>query len=126
MTTAARTRDLLRRLGWRAEVVEHRRGRFLRVDLFGFADVEAFRPHPPGILLVQAYQRGKERQHVALTPQANKAIRDWVLSGGMFWHVVWYPPAPRRGRRTWEAEIVPYGLVGPLKGKRVTSMGNTP
>ena len=65
MTTAYRSKLWLEKNGWKAEVVEHRRGRF-RYDLFGAFDVMAIRKYPDGrgeVLLVQAFEDRDAKKH---------------------------------------------------------------
>jgi hypothetical protein len=116
VTTAARSRDLLRRMGYRAIVVEHRQGP-RRVDPFT-GDVLAIRPGE--IVLVQAYHRDAIKDHAHLVPGENEIVAAWVAAGGLYRHHVWHPPtrlAP------WRCTIVQYG--GPNHGPHgtVTSSG---
>lgn len=87
ITTAARSRDAMRKLGYDAEVVEHRRGRFIRVDLFGYADVIAYNGQE--IILIQAYHKKEEKKHKHLDITDPKIMK-WLLSGGKFEHHLWY------------------------------------
>lgn len=87
VTTAARSRDYMRKLGFIAEVVEHRVGSFIRKDLFDFADVLCYKPDE-GIILIQAYQKSATKEHDHLN-LSNEKIRWWTLSGGKFEHQIW-------------------------------------
>lgn len=49
-----RTLRYLAARGWDADLCEHKAGRFITKDLFGFADVFAVGPFPSDFLLVQA------------------------------------------------------------------------
>ena len=106
VTTAALSRDWLRKNGWIAEVVEHRAGNF-RHDMFGFADVMAYHPDK-SILLVQAYRKGAEKDHEKLTPEKNQFVKLWLASGGKFDHHVWSfdSKGMRNKRKTWHVEII--------------------
>lgn len=90
MTTSAKTIRWLRSLGYRAASVEQ----FVRVnqtqfrrDLFGFADIIAFRP-PDKIVLIQTTTRSNmasRRRKIISSIHAH----DWAWSGGEIWLVVW-------------------------------------
>ena len=95
----------MRKNGWKAQIVEIRHGIF-RNDLFTVADVLAFKCDQ-GILLVQAYLKGKEKDHQHLNID-NEIIRLWVQCGGKFEHHIWRQTNERhRGKRkTWKVERV--------------------
>ena len=103
----------MRKLGYTAEVVEHRRGSFIRVDLFGFADVFAFRMAtrvngilcPAEIILIQAYHATKDNilKHAMLHPSTNDMVSKWITSGGKFEHHYWTFRS-RNKRKYWEVE----------------------
>jgi hypothetical protein len=105
LTTAARSRDFLREAGFMAEVAEHRRGSFIREDLFGFADVMAY-CQDGGILLVQAYgfdARNMEK-HKDLVPGENEKIRGFLLAGGRFHHHIWHKHV-HGGQTMWDLDV---------------------
>lgn len=107
VTTAARSREYLRKAGYIAECVEHRLGSFIRKDLFGFADVLAYRPD--GIVLVQAYHKKEEIHHRHLLPDRNPSAKLWLESGGRYEHHLWHFKTKNK-RKYWELErrnIVP-------------------
>lgn len=103
-TTAARSRNYMRRLGYTAEVVEHRIGSFMRVDLFGVADVLAYKPGE-GIILIQAYRDSKstKRRHSHMNSEY-KHIKLWLQSGGRFQHHVW-KKTTKHGIPRWKVEV---------------------
>lgn len=101
VTTAARSRDFMRKLGFTAECVEHRRGSFVRVDLFGFGDALAYKKGV-GIILIQAYHKKEEKNHAHLLGD-NKKIREWINSGGIFEHHLWGFRSCK-GRKFWSVE----------------------
>jgi ribosomal protein S16 len=85
-TTAARSRDFMRKQGYIAECTEHRRGKFIRVDLFGYADVLAY--NGKEIVAVQAYHKKEEHKHASLTAN-DPRIEKWLQSGGRMEHHLW-------------------------------------
>ncbi len=101
-TTAARSVEAMRLAGFRAECVEHMRGSFIRVDLFKFADVIAYKPGE-GIILIQSYHKKEEAGHMGLNPISNPAIWDWMKSGGRFQHHQWSFKT-RHKRKFWTVE----------------------
>ena len=103
VTTASRSRDYLRKQNWTAECVEKKVFN-IRRDLFGFADVIAF-SQGRGILLVQAYVKGKEKAHEELTPTRNIVILNWIKSGGLFQHHIWSKVGKRGKRKHWEVSV---------------------
>lgn len=110
MTTAAKSRDYLRKQGWTAEVVEHRQGKF-RMDLFGIADVLAFKPGT-GILFVQAYQSGREKEH-AWIDRSNYVVEGLRDCDALVHHHIWKQvrPLKRDGtkskRKVWQVQVRP-------------------
>lgn len=101
-TTAARSVEYMKKLGFNAEAVEHMRGRYIRVDLFGFADVLAYKPGE-GIILIQAYHKKEFIKHAGLVPLVNKDIEAWIRSGGRFEHHLWSFKT-RHKRKFWSVE----------------------
>ena len=101
-TTAARSKDYKRKLGFRAEVVEHRRGRF-RHDLFDFGDVMAFGNRK--IIIIQAYLKSAMKLHQHLTPEGNSFVEEWVNNGGIFEHHIWSYTA-KKGRKKWDVKRI--------------------
>ena len=79
VTTARLSRDYMRKCGFTAETVEKRSGIF-RNDLFGVADVIAFKPNT-GIVLIQAYRKAAKKEHEHLNSE-HPIIKLWLLSGG--------------------------------------------
>lgn len=108
VTTASRSRDYLRQQGWIAEVVEHRAGNF-RQDLFQFADVMAY-GQSKGILLVQAYDKYRVKDHERLVPEKNNFIKLWIIAGGQFEHHIWSLErmTPKSKKKVWRVKRVPY------------------
>ena len=102
VTTAYRSVLAMRKLGFYSETVEHRLGRFIRKDLFGFADGIAFK-EGIGIILFQAYHKKETENHKHLNPNENKTISEWVKSGGIFEHHVWSFKI-KNGRKYWTME----------------------
>jgi hypothetical protein len=106
ITTASRSRDYMRGLGWLCENVEKRNGIF-RNDLFGFADVICYHKDK-GILLVQAYKKGRDKEHASLVPEKNKFIEVWLLAGGLFEHQVWSHMKKGGKRKFWSVFRINY------------------
>lgn len=104
VTTAARSRDFMRKRGYTAEVVEHRRGQFIRIDMFGIADVMAF--NDDTITLVQAYRADKEGidKHAHMDRE-HPIIKRWMQAGGMFEHHQWTFKT-KNGKKYWEVTIL--------------------
>ena len=106
-TTAARSRDYMRKLGFIAECVEHRRGSFIRVDLFGFADVLAYKgatvDSDGKIILIQAYHRKEEKNHAHFDKEHQKKIWQWLEAGGKFEHHLWSFKS-NNSRKYWSLE----------------------
>lgn len=102
VTTAARSRDFLRKLNYIAEVCEHRRTSFIRVDLFGVADVIAV-GHGE-IILVQAYHKSAAKDHLHINAK-HPFIKKWIECGGKFelheWHYT-----TKKGRKKWAVERI--------------------
>lgn len=106
VTTAARSRDYMRKLGYIAECVEHRRGQFIRVDLFGFADVLAYGKDKilgSKIILIQAYHKKEKKGHAHLNSKDNNKIAAWLDAGGEFEHHLWSFKT-KKGRKFWDVE----------------------
>lgn len=103
-TSASRSRDFMRKLGWEAECVEHRRGNFIRVDLFGFADVMAYK-EGDGILLIQAYRKDTKKLHDHMD-KSHPKIREFIAAGGRFEHHIW-THSVKGGKNRWTVERSP-------------------
>lgn len=107
--------DLLRRHGYRCEIVEHYNQRRQRSsDLFGFGDVLAYRPslfsdgpsildlstpQPTGSLIIQACAISSTSPHLqkVVTPPTGDLLRDWLFCGNRF--EIWsFPPFGHRDR----------------------------
>lgn len=110
-TTAARSRDWLRKEGWIAEVVEKRSGSFVRRDLYDFGDVLAYKPGV-GILIAQGYLYNAAKDHELLFPETNEKIKGWLESGGLFWHMSWRMIGKRGKRKFWTVETKEVKLNG--------------
>ena len=118
MTTAARSRDLMRHLGYLSEVVEHRQGRFLRKDLFDLGDTLAIKPG--AIILIQAYRSGATKQHAHLNG-SHPTVRAWLRAGGRFQHHRWFARKAGwmcRRLEVTETAITPYPDVN-SRGKEM-------
>lgn len=107
ITTAARSRDFMRKQGFTAECVEHRMGRFIRKDLFNFGDVLVYKP-TEGIIIIQAHNetnssKKEDERHNKFNPRENVRIRDWLLSGGKFELHLWRYRT-KKGRKFWSVE----------------------
>lgn len=105
MTTAARSRDWLRKQGYVAEVVEHRYGKW-RKDLLDIGDTLALPPlphdGPVGILLVQAHLDSKRnREKHAHLNAAHPMVLHWKAVGGLFHHHRWKKVSGR-----WTVQVV--------------------
>lgn len=112
----------MRKLGYTSECVEHRRGSFVRVDLFGIADVLSFKPavrvtqkmlngdvvefntDQGEIILVQAYHATKDNiekhKHLDAT---HHIVGGWLKAGGQFEHHLW-TYSTKNGRKYWKVE----------------------
>lgn len=114
-----RTLARLRKLGYRAEVVE----KWLpytrkRKDLFGCIDVIGIRPGE--ILGVQATSRTNQavRLKKSLT-EAAEELRGWLVAGGRFEVWGWRKCGPRGKRKLWQVtrtEVYLHTRYGPLVG----------
>ena len=107
VTTAARSRDYMRELGYIAECVEHRRGQFIRVDLFGIGDVLAYKKDKiigPEIIMIQAYHKKEKKGHAHLNSKHEK-ISGWLDAGGRFEHHLWGFKT-KKGRKFWSVERI--------------------
>ena len=86
-TPTQRTLAWLRQDGWTAAVVERWNAHTKqRQDLFGFADIIAFRADQ--VLLVQATSDSNLASRVTKC-QGNKTAREWMAAGNALWCVGW-------------------------------------
>jgi hypothetical protein len=105
VTTAARSRDYMRKLGYIAECVEHRRGNFIRIDLFQFADVMAFKANE-GIILIQAYRKDTAALHNHMD-ENHPMIKTFLEAGGFVEHHIWsYTKKGERKKWTVERKLI--------------------
>lgn len=108
---AARTLELLRKLGWRAVVVERRlpipRIRIpVLKDAFGFGDLLAM-DGLHGAVLVQACRSADmaARQH-KITDQCTDDARAWLERGNRIYVVGWAQRGSRGKRKLWTPRFV--------------------
>lgn len=87
MTTAYRSCLYERKLNHTAEVVEHRRGSFVRHDLFGVFDVLAIKGGR--VVGIQAFADSKQNRedHTAVFAERGNFLAEWKRAGcGVEWH----------------------------------------
>ncbi len=104
MTPTARSLEVLREMGYVAEVVE----RFIprarvRRDLGGFGDVLAWHP-ALGILAVQATTGANAAARLAKALREPR-LRTWLEAGGRFAVWSWRKGGARRKRKTWTVRV---------------------
>ncbi len=101
MTPTQRTLADLRADGFHAAVVEKWLAAVkIRQDLFGFADVIAFRPGQPGSVLVQTTSGSNvaaRRDKILALPVA----RDWLRAGNWIRLDGWAKRGARGKRKVW-------------------------
>lgn len=99
-TPTSRTLEKLRRLGYRADVVERwMHATKQRKDVFGFGDVLACGEH---ILLVQATSTGNMSSRFSkIVNECADAARDWLASGGRIEVWGWRKYAKPIERKYW-------------------------
>lgn len=101
----SRTLAYLRKLGWRAQVVE-RFNRFakVRVDLFGFIDICCLGKSQKGVMAVQACAGAS---HAARRTKilGLQDARLWLECGNSIYVISWAKQGARGERKTWTARI---------------------
>lgn len=99
-----RSLALLRFQGYHVQVVERWNPYAkIRQDLFGFADLIAFRPGQPGSTLVQTTS-GSNAAARRTKILANALALDWLKAGNWLRLDRWAKRGPRGKRKVWTAE----------------------
>ena len=102
MTTASRSADRWRKLGYMAQVVESYRGP-MRYDLFGIGDTLAMDPKTGEKFLIQAYADTKANieKHSHMTME-HPAVKAWCAEGkSVFMHEAW-----KKIKGRWQHRVV--------------------
>lgn len=105
----SRTLAECRRLGWLAEVVERRKGRFIAVDFLGCVDILALTDD--GIVALQVTSAPNHASRVAKA-KAEPRLHRWLrLQGATFEVWSWGKRGARGKRKTWQLRREPVTLV---------------
>lgn len=118
MTPNYRTQAWLSALGWKADIVERRRGPTSK-DLFGLFDVVALAPDREpisGVLGIQCTTSAHLRERIRKM-LGQSALAWWLRRGNGAWAVGWKETASSRGvgsngrrRVLWQPKIWCFGL----------------
>jgi hypothetical protein len=101
MTPTMRSLVYLRKLGYHAQVVEKWNAfAKIRVDVFSFGDILAFRPGQPGSVLVQTTSGAN---HAARRTKilANPIALDWLKAGNWILLQSWRKGGAAGKRKLW-------------------------
>jgi hypothetical protein len=103
-TPTQRSLSLLRKEGFTVAVVEHwNMFAKIRQDLFGFADLLAFRVGQPGSMLVQTTTASNASARRAKIHK-NVTALEWLMAGNWIRLDKWAERGARGKRKTWTAE----------------------
>jgi hypothetical protein len=103
MSPTQRSLAYLRKVGYTVGVLEHWNAwAKIRVDLWGFGDLIAFRPGVP-VMLVQT-TTGTNAAHRRAKILANKTAKEWVEAGHEIVLHSWALRGKRGERKTWTCE----------------------
>jgi hypothetical protein len=102
------------------EVVEHRRGSFVRHDLFDVGDVLCIGAER--VTMIQSYLNTKANRmkHAHINPD-HPAVRAWLQTGNRFVHHLWSKRGGRWGVAEWDvrrADLAPYPAPQPRTSTR--------